>query len=103
MNTTMKNYEAMTSAEINKELDRLAEKLEKCICIGDMGDAWDETYKEYSKVEELLNKRYREDNQERFDAYYEEHIKGKAWNEIEPERWEFYSDWHKEMYGYRPR
>jgi hypothetical protein len=23
--------------------------------------------------------------------------------EIDPKAWDFYSDWHKDMYGYRPR
>lgn len=103
MSTTVKNYEVMTTEEISKELDRLADILDNCIYSGDMGDTWDKTYKEYNKLENLLNRKYREDNQDIFDAYYKEHIEGKSWSEIDPDDWSFYSDWHKEMYGYRPK
>lgn len=31
--------------------------------------------------------------------YFEEHIKG---GNYEPEEWGWYSDWHKDVFGYRP-
>lgn len=47
-------------------------------------------------------KRYREENEPKIREYFARHIEGKTWAEIEPERWEFYSDWHKDVFGYRP-
>lgn len=99
MNTTMKNYEAMTTEEINKMMDNLAVILESPID----PEAWSEYYKEHSKLEAILNKRYREENQEKFDAFYKKYIEGKTWEEIDPEDWSYYSDWHKDMYGFRPK
>ena len=57
----------------------------------------------YLELEEIENQEFRENNQSEFDKFYKENIKGKDWNEIEPGAWEFYSDWHKDMYGFRPR
>lgn len=97
----MKTFEieSMTTERIKKRMDELAAFLESPID----PEAWNEYYKEYSKLEYILNERYREENQADFDAFYEKHIKGKAWEEIDPEAWDFYSDWHKDMYGFRPR
>lgn len=65
-------------------------------------NAWDEAYKEYGRLNAVLDDRYRAENQAEFDAFYAEHIEGKTWEEIDPEDWEYYSDWHKDMYGFRP-
>lgn len=95
----MMNYEAMTDAEISKRIQYLSNILE-----GDCtSTAWNDAYSEYSKLRAVQDERYRERNQAAFDAFYEKHIKGKTWEEIDPEAWDSYSDWHKDMYGYRPR
>ena len=95
----MKNYNAMTDAEISKRMDELADILD-CGCTT---DAWDEAYSEYRKLWDIQSERYRERNQAAFDAFYAEHIEGKSWEEIDPEDWSWYSDWHKDMYGFRPK
>lgn len=95
----MKNFKTMTDAEISKRLDELAKILESYID----PEAWKEYYAEYEKLNAILNERYRERNQAKFDAFYEKNIKGKRWEDIDPNTLEFYSDWHKDMYGYRPR
>lgn len=56
----------------------------------------------YLELTALEDAEYREANQSNFDAFYKEHIQGKAWEEIDQEDWDFYSDWHKDMYGFRP-
>jgi hypothetical protein len=66
-------------------------------------DAWDEAYAEYCKINAVLDERYREENKEAFNKFYEEHIKGKSWDEVDPDDLQCYSDWHKDMYGFRPR
>lgn len=95
----MINYEAMTNAELNQRIREL-----DIILMGDCtGDAWSEAYSEYCKLRAVQDERYREDNQKSFDAFYKKHIEGRSWEEIDDETWSFYSDWHKDMYGFRPR
>ena len=94
----MKNLESMTNAQINERISVLSNILN-----GAMGENWDKAYKEYSKLTAVLDERYRAENQTAFNAFYEKHIKGKRWEEINQADWDFYSDWHKDMYGYRPR
>lgn len=95
----MMTFESMTTAEINKRINEL-----DFILMGDCtSEAWDKAYKERSKLSAILDVRYREENQSAFDAFYAKHIEGKSWEEIDPEAWQCYSDWHKDMYGYRPR
>lgn len=94
----MKTYQSMTTAEINSRINELS-----TILNGNMDDSWDKAYKEYSELTAILDERYRAENQTSFNAFYEKHIKGKTWEEIDQEAWDFYSDWHKDMYGYRPR
>lgn len=91
---------AMTTAEIKHRMDNLAKLLDNGMIDP---EPWHEYYDEYRYLEEILDERYRAENQVPFDAFYEKHIKGKSWEEIDPEAWSFYSDWHKDMYGYRPR
>ena len=47
-------------------------------------------------------KRYREENEPKIREYFAEHFEGKEWNDIDPEEWDWYSDWHKDVFGYRP-
>lgn len=95
----LKNYEAMTNAEINKRIRELSDILDSY----PVEEVWEEAYKEYGRLNAILDERYREENQADFDAFYEKHIKGRTWEEIEDEAWSVYSDWHKDMYGFRPR
>ena len=52
--------------------------------------------------EEAEAEAYRTANEPKLRAYYDQHIADREWNEIDPECWDFYSDWHKDVYGYRP-
>ena len=59
----------------------------------------------YDEVAE--QQRYKEENEPKLIAYFEKHFKGKTWAEICASEelinhWDFYSDWHKDVYGYRP-
>ena len=41
-------------------------------------------------------------------SYFKEHFEGKSWEEIRQDEelydsWGYYSDWHKDVYGFRPR
>ena len=54
----------------------------------------------YNYVEDDEN--FRKENESQIREYFAEHFAGKTWDEIEPERWDFFSDWHKDVFGYRP-
>ena len=97
----MMKYEemlAMTDAELSARIKELSNALYFAT-----GDEWDALYKEYVNLTDVLDERYRERNQSAFDAFYAKHIEGKAWEDIDPDTWQWYSDWHKDMYGFRPR
>lgn len=94
----MNTFESMTNAQINERINELSSILN-----GAIDDNWDKAYKEYNQLTAILDERYRAENMDSFNAFYEKHIKGKSWEEIRQEDWDFYSDWHKDMYGYRPR
>jgi hypothetical protein len=95
----MNTYNTMTTDKINQRIRELTTLLESPID----PEPWHEYYREYNELTAILDERYRAENQSSFNAFYEKHIKGRSWEEIDPEAWDFYSDWHKDMYGYRPR
>ena len=45
---------------------------------------------------------YRLENEPKLRQYFFEHFYGKTWEEIDENDWQWYSDWHKDVYGYRP-
>jgi hypothetical protein len=47
-------------------------------------------------------RRYREENEPKIRQFFAEHFEGKTRKEIDPEYWGWYSDWHKDVFGYRP-
>lgn len=96
---TFATANAMTSADIKARIRELSAVLDGDPCC----DAWDVAYKEYGIFNAVLDERYREENQSEFDAFYKKHIEGKTWEEIDPDAWQCYSDWHKDMYGFRPK
>lgn len=61
----------------------------------------------YNREEMVYNyldeeKRYREENEPKIREFFAKHIEGKTGEEIDPEVWQWYSDWHKDVFGYRP-
>lgn len=48
------------------------------------------------------DERYYRENIEPFRAWANEHIWSRTYDEITADDWNFYSDWHKDIYGYRP-
>lgn len=95
----MKNYSHLSNAELSNRIHELSNILN-----GDCTtEAWNKAYDEYCELRNEQDERYRAENQTAFDAFYEKFIKGKTWENIDPDAWSFYSDWHKDMYGFRPR
>ena len=80
-------YEEMKTEELRKLRDKLSDQM-----LDQMNDKWLEWYEEYSKITNILDERWREENYEDFRKY--ELKMG------DPDfDWGFYSDWHKDMYG----
>lgn len=46
--------------------------------------------------------KYRADNEPKIREYFAKYIEGRTFSQIDPEDWDFYSDWHKDVFGYRP-
>ena len=60
------------------------------------GEEWEDAYSVYECLNYIEDEEYREENMDAFRAY--EAKMG------EPDfDWSFYSDWHKDMFGFRPR
>lgn len=92
-----------------KDLDRTMEQLKAmskesrkslmnfCSHILDMQDMdnWDRTYGCYKKLCAIEDEEYRAENMDAFKAYEA------RMNEPDFD-WGYYSDWHKDMFGYRP-
>ena len=97
---TLRNYELLTDKELSEMVKKLGDTLEM---MNPCDNDWDMIYKKYCHITAIQDERYREANQADFDAFYEKNIKGKKWEEIEPSVLDFYSDWYKDMYGFRPR
>lgn len=56
----------------------------------------------WARVEEE-ERAYYERNYKPFMEWTAKNISGKSMEEIAPETWDYYSDWHKDLYGFRPR
>jgi hypothetical protein len=54
----------------------------------------------FNYVEE--DRKYRANNEPKIRQYFAEHFEGKEWKDIDPDDWSWYSDWHKDVFGYRP-
>lgn len=65
------------------------------IMYDDPDNRWDEVYAYHNLIESVIDDIYREENMESFRAYEQ------RMNEPDFD-WDFYSDWHKDMFGYRP-
>lgn len=56
----------------------------------------------------LSRDKYFEEQEPKLRSYFSKYFEGKEWEEIRQdeelyERWGSYSDWHKDVYGFRPR
>ena len=60
-------------------------------------------YDEWEKLNAIEKEEYAEKELPKITKYFEEYIKGKKWEDINPDIWDFYSDWHKDVFGFRPR
>ena len=91
-NVTEDDIRAMTQDERDALYNALCAILDPQPC----GEEWDDAYYVYCTLTNVWDEEYFEENIDAFKAY--EARMG------EPDfDWGFYSDWHKDMYGFRPR
>lgn len=96
----MANYTNLSNKEINDRIRELSKTLDS---VHPSDPAWDVAYNEYRTLNNILDLRYKEENEKPLHDFYLKHIAGKSIEEIDAEDWEWYSDYHKDVYGYRPR
>lgn len=65
------------------------------------GSTLEKVAAELSKYKERVA--FVEDDKKKLHDFFIAHIEGRAWGDIDPSDLDFYSDWHKDAYGYRPR
>ena len=88
----------MTQAEI-KEMETIRKTLDTLHPCKE----WDDAYDRYCELRAKEQEEYKAENIGKLKAFYDEHIAGKTWAEIDDDDWSWYSDWHKDVFGYRPR
>lgn len=76
----------------------------------DLDDLVDIVMNHPAKQNEVLaeEQKYFAENEPKVRAYFREHFEGKEWEEIRQDEelydcWGYYSDWHKDVFGFRPR
>ena len=89
----------MTKQERQQKIRELSKQLWLC----DDSNEYDKLYDEYVNLVSIDNEEYRKEYEPHLKQFFEENIKGKTWEQINPDDWSFYSDFHKDVYGYRPR
>lgn len=97
---TKEELEKMTDKELNNRYNEANRNLE--MIVGN-SDEWDGAYSYYCLITSIQDNRYCKSCQADFDNFYHKFIEGKRWQDIDPEVFQTYSDWHKDVYGYRPK
>ena len=78
-------------------MDKMARNYDFC------EDFTHEDYNEYLDLAAIEQKEYREANEQPLTEFFNKNIKGRKWEDINPHDWDTYSDWHKDVFGYRPK
>lgn len=85
-------------ADIQRRLDEIQEEHNKVISF----DKKQNLEKEYNILSNILVNDQSTKNYERLLKFYKKYIKGKKLDKINPEDWEFYKDFHEEVFGFKP-
>lgn len=109
--------EEMIFSASDDELDAIYRRLSKPVGISPMDKTFAGFYskKQSKAIQDLywlvsneIDNRYSNAHEGELIAYFNKWFRGKTIEEIRAdeelsERWNFYSDFHKDVYGYRPR
>lgn len=112
-NLTAEMLTSATGEELNNLYNRIARPFGNSAMDKASYDMFEEDWMNkavtnaYWMVSGEMDRRYKEENEPKVMAYFNEYFKGRTWDEIRNneelyDRWGFYSDWHKDVYGYRP-
>ena len=83
-----------------EEMDKLAVILDT---VSPCSEEWSKAYARYCELDRIEQEEYRKENISKLKEFYDKYIANKEWSEIDDEDWSFYSDYHKDVFGYRPR
>ena len=86
----------MTREERRNRINELSKILDFA-----MGEEWSTAYDEYAKLEAEEQLEYREENEAKLWEYFDKYLAGKT-VEGQYEHFDWFSDYHKDVYGYRP-
>lgn len=88
----------MTQAE-RKEIETLRRKLDTL----PIGKEWDDAYERYCELSAKEQEEYKAENIGNLRKFYDVYIANRERKDIDPEAWDWYSDYHKDVFGYRPK
>ena len=88
----------MTHTEI-KEMETLRVTLDTLLC----GEEWDKAYNRYCELCAKEQEEYKAENIDNLKKFYDKYIAGREWKDIDGDAWDWYSDYHKDVFGYRPK
>ena len=60
-------------------------------------------FNEWEYLDAIEQEEYREKEYPAIEEFFNYHIKGKNIKYIDIAIWDYYSDWHKDVFGFRPR
>ena len=60
-------------------------------------------FDEWSSLNDMLTEEYVQQQLPKLKKFFDANIKGKSRGELNPVFWDAYSDWHKDVFGHRPR
>lgn len=83
---------------MTKEQKARMKAIEEELEMGDMTN-----YDEWATLDEIEHAEYAQGQLPKLERYFNIYIKGKSIGEIEPEHWDWYSDWHEDVFGFRHR
>ena len=89
----------MTQAE-RKEIETLGRILET---VPYTSEEWDKAYNRYCELRAKEQEEYKQENIDNLKRFYDVYIAGRDWKDIDQDAWDWYSDYHKDVFGYRPK
>lgn len=103
---TMKVDGKMVTIEpwLNNTYNAYFEKCQMCAVAKSLDElvTWLIEYPKKADELQAQEDSYRAEEEPKIRKYFAEHFAGKTWEEIDGDDWSWYSDWHKDVFGYRP-
>lgn len=107
-NALVVGFESWTDKELNELYSRLSKGMDMVYYDDKISEEHKAlTEKAYWTVTAETDNRYRKEQEPKIRKFFMENFNGKSWNDIKADEelydnWGWYSDWHKDVFGYRP-